>query len=279
VRAAVLGSPVAHSLSPVLHRAAYDYLGLADWRYDAIECDSDGLAALLGTMGSGWTGLSLTMPLKRTVLSLVDSIDPTARLASAANTVLFRGGRRLGFNTDVPGMVAALGEHGVAPGAGAGTSATILGSGATATSAMVALAELGFGPVTVVARRPDAARSVARIGEGLGVQVKVASLTDRAGLSADLAAPLVVSTLPSGVADDLVGAVRDVAGALFDVVYEPWPTALADRWADAGGTVVPGLDLLVHQAVAQVLLMTGWAGAENELLAVMRAASPAALKP
>jgi shikimate dehydrogenase len=107
MKAAVLGSPIAHSLSPVLHRAAYQALGLTDWSYEAIDCDETGLPALLAGCGLDWAGLSLTMPLKRTVLPMLDSVDPLTRDTGAANTVVFAGGHRYGYNTDVPGMIAA----------------------------------------------------------------------------------------------------------------------------------------------------------------------------
>jgi shikimate dehydrogenase len=303
VRAAVLGSPVAHSLSPALHRAAYAYLGL-DWRYDSFECTAEQLPEFVDGLGPGWTGLSLTMPLKRAVLPLLDSYDAVARAADAANTVLFRGGRRLGFNTDVPGMVAALAERGLpgrsaeaadrgfsgrfadaadwglaVPSGGSVARATIVGSGATARSATVALAEMGCGPVTVLARRPDAAELTAVIARDLGLSATVASLIDPVAVAEALEAPLVISTLPAGAADGLVDAVPARPGALFDVVYSPWPTVLAEQWSVRGGVVLGGLDLLVHQAVAQVLLMTGWAGPPAELAPVMYAAGLAALKP
>src|SRR4029077_72968 len=125
-RAAVLGSPIEHSLSPVLHTAAYAALGLAHWSYAAIECDEAGLPALIASCDSQWAGLSLTMPLKRAVLPLLDRNEPLAVEAGGANTVVFAGGERHGYNTDVPGMVAALAEAGVT----APPGATILGAGA-----------------------------------------------------------------------------------------------------------------------------------------------------
>src|SRR4051794_12969885 len=99
-RAAVLGSPIAHSLSPALHRAAYIELGL-DWTYDAIECDEAALPAFVQSLDASWVGLSLTMPLKRAVLPLLAEMSETVRLTGAANTVLFRDGRTVGDNTDV----------------------------------------------------------------------------------------------------------------------------------------------------------------------------------
>src|SRR5215813_8538402 len=149
MKAAVLGSPITHSLSPVLHRAAYQALGLTGWSYQAIECDAARLPGLLDGCGPGWAGLSLTMPLKRAVLPLLDRAEPLVTDVGAANTVVFGGGRRRGHNTDVPGMVAALAEAGLSGNPG---EVLIAGAGATACSAVAAVRELGAREVTVAAR-------------------------------------------------------------------------------------------------------------------------------
>src|ERR1700727_3070698 len=112
MKAAVLGTPIAHSLSPALHRAAYRELGLDDWSYDLVECDEADLAGYLGSRGPDWAGLSLTMPLKRTVLPLLDHVDQLAAATGGANTVVFRPDGRYGYNTDVQGIVDALTEAG-----------------------------------------------------------------------------------------------------------------------------------------------------------------------
>lgn len=248
-RAAVLGHPIDHSLSPALHRAAYQALGL-DWEYTAVDVVAGELAAFMAGLGPEWVGLSLTMPLKREVLPLVDELDETARLVGAANTVVLDVGRRLGANTDVPGFIAALQElhEPVQPGA------VILGGGATAASALVALARLGAGEVQAFVRRPDAAQPLREVAQRAGVALTVSQWADAAQ---GVLAGLVVSTVPPGVTDQLIHAVPPLPGVLFDVVYAPWPTPLAARWALRGGTVLSGLDLLVHQARLQVQLMTG----------------------
>jgi shikimate dehydrogenase len=268
MRAAVLGSPIAHSLSPALHRAAYALLGL-DWTYDAVECTAERLAPFLAGLGPEWAGLSLTMPLKAAVLPLLDSAEPTVRRAGAANTVVLRGGRREGANTDVPGMVAALAERGVAADA-----AVVLGAGATARSALVSLAQAGTTRVEVAARRPAAAGDLLRVAVAEGLLVEVVPWAAAAEL---LAAPLVVSTVPAGAADALAAAVPTRPGALLDVVYAPWPTPLAAAWSSSAGTVVGGLDLLVHQAALQVPLVTGSTTPADELVPVLRAAALAAV--
>ncbi|GAA3631616.1 shikimate dehydrogenase [Streptomyces chitinivorans] len=270
-RAAVLGSPIAHSLSPVLHRAAYREMGLTGWSYDRFEVDEDGIAPFLEKLAADageWAGLSLTMPLKRAVIPLLDGIGDTAASVGAVNTVVFTAdGRRLGENTDIPGMIAALRERGV----GSVPHAAVLGAGATASSALAALARICTGEVTAYVRSRERAEEMRGWGERLGVAVTTADWRDAPRA---LTAPLVVATTPAGATDALAAAVPERPGTLFDVLYEPWPTPLAAAWSARGGQVLGGLDLLVHQAVLQVEMMTGRSPAP---LAAMRAAGEAAL--
>ncbi|ARQ71740.1 shikimate dehydrogenase [Streptomyces marincola] len=267
-RAAVLGSPIAHSLSPVLHRAAYRALGLDDWTYERFEVDEPALPGFVADLGPEWAGLSLTMPLKRAVLPLLDEISETAASVSAVNTVTFtRDGRRRGDNTDIPGMVEALRERGVTR----VERAAVLGAGATASSALAALARICDGEITAYVRGAERAAEMREWGSRLGAAVRIGAWEDAAEA---LEAPLVVATTPAGATDALAGAVPAAPGTLFDVLYEPWPTALAGAWAAGGGAVVGGLDLLVHQAVLQVEAMTGLAPAPLER---MRAAGQEAL--
>jgi len=248
-RCGVAGSPVGHSLSPVLHRAAYAHLGL-DWVYDRHEVGAAGLAAFVDSLDASWRGLSLTMPLKQEALRLATRRSSLADRVGAANTLVFEaGGGRFADNTDVPGMAAALRERGI----DGVPRATVLGGGATACSAVAALAGLAA-CVVVVVRTPGRAGVVRAVAEASGLACDVVDWT-RA--DAALAAPLVVSTVPKGAADALAGAVPTAPGVLFDVLYDPWPTPLAGAWAAGGGTVLGGLDLLVHQAALQVGLMTG----------------------
>jgi shikimate dehydrogenase len=259
VRAAVLGAPIAHSLSPVLHRAAYRALGLTGWSYEAIECDTARLPAVLDGCGPDWAGLSLTMPLKRAVLPLLDEIEPLAREVGAANTVVFNGGRRHGHNTDVPGMMAALAEAGVTgardavPGPG---TVLILGGGATACSALAAARGLGAAQVTAAVRDPARAQDLLAAAGRLGVTVALTGFEDPAVTAPDV----LISTVPAGAAD--IYAERIARGALaprhlLDVVYHPWPTPLARSARQAGLAVAGGFALLLHQAGDQVTLMTG----------------------
>ena len=268
-RAAVLGSPIAHSLSPALHCAAYRELGLADWSYQAIDCDEQGLAGLLGMLGPDWAGLSLTMPLKRAVLPLLDWADPLVSEVGAANTVVLRGGRRLGFNTDVGGIVTALRQAG---GSTKG-NVVILGGGATACSAVAALRETGVSQVAVAVREPARAQPLLEVAGRLGVSVELT------GLGAELQRKpwqLLISTIPAAAAQQVAsrlaaGAVT--AEAVLDVVYEPWPTPLAQAATQAGKTLISGYEMLVYQAAGQVSLMTG----RPAPVAVMHAAGLAEL--
>jgi shikimate dehydrogenase len=268
-RCAVLGSPIGHSLSPVLHRAAYAELGL-DWRYDAYDVDEAGLPAFLEGLDDSWAGLSLTMPLKRAAIPLCKEVSPLARSIDAVNTVLLRPGVRRGDNTDVPGMVAALREAGF----GSVPAAAVLGGGATAASAVAALREICTGDVEVYVRSEQRAEQMQTYAARLGTAVVVRPWTDAVPA---LRVPLVVATTPAGTADHLADEVPGEPGALFDVLYHPWPTPLAAAWAARGGAVVGGLDLLVHQAVLQVELMTGQPVARDRLVPALRSAGRQAL--
>ncbi len=257
MKAAVLGSPVGHSLSPVLHRAAYTELGLTGWSYQAIECAEAGLPTLLSGCGAEWAGLSLTMPLKRAVLPLLDRVEPLAAEVGGANTVTLAGGRRHGHNTDVPGMIAALAGAGVAAADGsAAGQALILGGGATACSALASLRGLGAAGATVAVRDPARAADVLAAADRLGMRVRLAAF----GEDQDRGWRLLISTVPAGAADIYAERILRAAAAplaVLDVVYHPWPTPLAAAAEQAGVITVSGFELLVQQAGPQVELMTG----------------------
>jgi len=250
-RCGVLGDPIAHSLSPVLHSAAYAALGLDGWHYDAHECDEAALAAFVDRLGPEWAGLSLTMPLKRVALEVARDVSPLAAAVGAANTLVLTDGRRYADNTDVAGVVAAL------RGAPRGGRAVVLGAGGTAQATLAALRELGIGDITVLVRSTARAQELRAAADRLGVAPQVGDgLLDPARAGAALAgADVVVSTLPAGAADGLTGVRR--GAVVLDVVYAPWPTAFAAAAQAAGAHVVSGLEMLLHQAVAQVELMTG----------------------
>lgn len=267
-RAAVLGSPIEHSLSPVLHRAAYQRLGLTGWTYDRHEVDEAALPGFLDGLDrdGSWAGLSLTMPLKRAVIPLLDDVDPTALAVNAVNTLIFRpDGSRHGANTDVTGLAAALRERGVTSLQGA----AVLGAGATAGSALAALSDLVKGPITIYIRNPAKLAEFDALVRHFALELDPRPWS-QASEAADF--ELVINTTPAGAADPLADYLPDHVATLFDVIYHPWPTPLAAAWTARGGTVLGGQDLLVHQAVRQVELMTGIEGRGPEILAAMREA-------
>lgn len=266
-RAAVLGHPIAHSLSPVLHRAAYAALGLDDWRYEPVDVTEEQLPAFVAGLDAAWAGLSLTMPLKQTVLGLLDHVEPLAEVVGAVNTVLVQGaGARgsarpvlVGGNTDVHGVVAAVRE-----GLGerrAGT-AVVLGAGATAASTLAALAQLGCTAPEVYVRSMARAGGTMRAAHRMGVEPRFLTIEPAERVLDALArADVVVSTLPPRAADPLADRLAATGGALtgvlLDCAYDPRPTALTAAWAGRGGTAVTGERMLLHQATEQVRLMTG----------------------
>ena len=259
-RAAVLGHPVAHSLSPVLHRSAYAALGLADWQYQRHDVDEDALAAFLTRLDDTWAGLSLTMPLKHVSLTLADHVEPLAQVVGAVNTLLRSpGGLLIGANTDVHGIAASVRE--VQPPGHRPRRAVVIGGGATASSTLAALGELGIHDPLVVARSLARVGAVRRAATRMGIEPEYLPLDAPSVPSRLRAADIVVLTLPQHAADPLI---EHLAGhplrpeqILLDVVYAGWPTAMAAAWAAAGGTIAPGYLMLLHQGAEQVRLMTG----------------------
>jgi shikimate dehydrogenase len=265
-KAAVLGFPAGQALSPVLHRAAYRELGL-DWTYQAIDLTPARLPGFLAGLDGTWAGLSLTMPLKRAAVPLLHEASAAVRETGCANTVTIRGGRLLGDNTDVAGMLAALHEAGVTR---AGP-ACVLGAGATAATALAALRALGCPEVTAVARDTARGSDLEGAAERIGIPLRVRPWNEAAR---HLTADLVISALPPGAADPLAALWPACGNFLLDVTYRPWPSALARAALRAGSTVAGGLPMLVHQAARQVELQTGRAPAP---LAAMRHAAGQAL--
>ncbi|MEV1331011.1 shikimate dehydrogenase [Micromonospora costi] len=266
-RAAVLGKPIAHSLSPVIHNAGYAAAGLAGWSYDRIECAESELPGLVAGLGPEWAGLSVTMPGKEAALAVADAASPVARAVGAANTLVRRpDGGWYADNTDVTGMVEVLGRAGVRPGA----VVTVLGAGGTARAALAAAARLDVRSVTVVARRAAAVDELRPVAAAVGVPVAGAAWADAAP---HLGADVVVSTVPKGVADPLAaeGAFRP-GTVVFDALYDPWPTPLAAAAAAAGCRIVSGLDLLLAQAVGQFEQFTGVPAPREAMAAALAAA-------
>jgi len=244
-RLAVWGDPIAHSLSPRLHAAAYAVLGLP-WTYERRQVAASDFSDVLASLDDGWRGLSVTYPLKGEAFAAARTRDRRAELTGAVNTLLLEQEGPRGFNTDVGGIVRSLREHGIED----VSNARIIGAGATATSALVALGELGAAAVEVVARRPEAVAPLIALGDEIGITVTGMPL------ASDEHSPVTLSiaTLPGGT--QLAPAVTDPlavgGGLLLDVVYGTWPTSLAQAWQARGETAVSGLGMLLHQAVLQV---------------------------
>ena len=257
--AAVIGSPIEHSLSPVIHRAAWAQLGIDGWEYRRLEQDADSLPRFIGGLGGDCAGLSVTMPCKQAVMPLLDVIDPLASAVGAVNTVVPSSGVLAGFNTDVTGIASAIRRACSQADRALPTSAVVLGARATASSALAALGELGIVTSTVAARRFGGPGSVVAASSRLGVSIDQVLWSDRdAVLRAVSGADLVISTLPAGVADPLAEHMTVREGQiLLDVVYSPRETALRSAFERNGGIVAEGTDMLVFQAAAQVQLMTG----------------------
>lgn len=310
LQAAVLGHPIAHSLSPVLHAAAYEHLGL-DAEYRRIDVPEESLQDFLRGAGAAgdWMGWSVTMPLKAAMVSVVDRPSARVRALGVLNTVIHRPaangeaspkstGLLLGENTDVDGIVAALGEAGLHQRPSSAGTFGIIGAGATATAALAAAAELGFTQVRSYARSRSRALELAPVAAALGLQFSVSELAalpgdlvpaaqpgepaEAAGLDPmghDVADPdvanlddvglqAVVSTLPPRAADELAATLPRLSRPvpLLDVAYDPWPSALAQAWEAAGGQVVSGLVMLLHQAVRQVELFSSGTSTPAEAL-------------
>lgn len=257
--AAVIGSPIRHSLSPVIHRAAWVQLGIDGWEYRRLERDGDSLPGLIAGLGDDCAGLSVTMPCKQAIMALLDVIDPLASAVGAVNTVVPSSGVLAGFNTDVTGISSAVRRVCSMANVPLPRSALVLGARATASSALAGLGELGITASTVAARRFGGPGSVVAAASRLGVSIEQVlwsdiEAVDRAAHGVDL----IISTLPASAADPLAERLNVREGQiLLDVVYAPRQTALRSTFEKAGGIVAEGTDMLVYQAAAQVQLMTG----------------------
>ena len=258
-RAAVLGQPIRHSLSPVLHKAAYEALGL-EFDYSAIEVGPGGLAPFVDSLDDSWLGLSLTMPLKVEAVQYANFVEPQAKLVGSVNTLVASGlgeyRQWVGANTDVYGIGAAFQEVGVAK----AQRGVIIGGGATACSALAALGAMGVTRPVVAVRNRSKLGPLLRAAHAMSLSPVLASLDARELGLALSNAEVVVSTIPADagatVAADLTGG---VTGALLDVVYSPLDTPLGVAWSQAGGVTIRGTRMLLHQAGEQVRLMTGHA--------------------
>lgn len=269
--AAVIGSPIKHSLSPQLHRAAWRSLGLGEgWRYERYETSVEALPQLVNSIDADCLGLSVTMPCKQAIIPLLDIVDPMAAAVGSVNTLIPSQGLLTGFNTDVHGIVSAIREARSRRGLCEARRATILGAGATTASALAALGELGITSSTIAARRFAGPGSILAAASRLGVEIHQIMWADEDAIAESIeASDIVISTLPVGVADELAKRVKiKESQTLLDVVYAPRETGLVRAWNRSGGVIAWGLDMLVHQAHQQVRLMTG----RDPDLAAMKAA-------
>ncbi len=267
-QASVIGSPVAHSLSPVLHNAAFAALGL-DWTYGRIECDEAGVPDLVRGLDSSWVGLSVTMPGKRAALAVASSVTPRAELVGAANTLVPVAGGWRADCTDVDGVLGALRA---ACGFTGGSHAVLLGAGGTATAALVALASVGVTRVSLVVR--SAARAVeaeaCAVRAGVSLTVIPWDGADFAALAA--ASDVLVSTVPPAATEPIAAALAE-SPCVLDVIYHPWPTPLAQAVQRRGRTLATGLDMLLHQAFGQSEQFTGQPAPRAAMRAALRAAT------
>lgn len=253
-RFGVVGHPIGHSLSPALHRAAYEALSLG-WSYDAFDIAPGELTIFVAGLDRSWSGLSVTMPHKLEALHLATSLDIHSRATGSVNTLVFRNslhGERLieGYNTDIAGMVLALADVDLV----AARHVAVLGGGATAASAIAASAELGAENVVIIVRNVAKAAHLVDVGISLGVAVTIAEISAMADLAP---VDLVISTLPGDVATSLQPLARTSSAVLLDVAYSPWPSVRGEEWSSAiggGGVVVSGRAMLAHQALMQVRL-------------------------
>ena len=257
-KAAILGSPVAYSRSPQLHLAAYHALGLNDWTYERIECAADELPTLVGGFGPEWVGVSVTMPGKFAALRFADERTPRAELVGSANTLVRTDRGWRADTTDIDGVAGALGRayDPRNPAPLRGDRAIVLGSGGTAPSAVVALAGLGVREITVVARNREKADRMLELGSELGVVIGYRDFAEPDLSEWAAAAAVLVSTIPA----DAAAAHAETFAAvpmLLDAIYDPWPTPLARAVSAAGGEVISGLQMLLHQAFSQVEQFTG----------------------
>lgn len=247
-KAAVLGSPIAHSRSPQLHLAAYRALGLDDWTYDRIECTADELPALVGDFGPEWVGASVTMPNKFAALRFADERTPRAELVGAANTLVRTSAGWRADNTDIDGVIGALGE--------ASGHAIVVGSGGTAPAVVVGLVELGVQRITVVARDREKVAAVVDLAGKVGADARWCDINGSEVAQVVASADAVVNTVPAEAAARYA-AVLSSTPVLLDAIYDPWPTPLAAAVEAEGGRVINGLQMLLHQAYAQVEQFTG----------------------
>jgi shikimate dehydrogenase len=243
--------------------AAYRALGLDDWTYERIECGAEELPGLVGGFGPEWVGVSVTAPGKFAALQFADERTERADQVGSANTLVRTAHGWRADNTDVDGVGGAVGS--------ASGWALVCGSGGTAPAAVAGLAQLGVAGITVVARNPEKAARLVHLGARVGVPTRFCEL-DSGGLADEVAAAeVLVSTIPAEVAGRYAATFAAIP-VLLDAVYDPWPTPLAAAVAAAGGRVINGVQMLLHQAFAQVEQFTGLPAPREAMTCALEAA-------
>lgn len=255
---------MGHSLSPVLHGAAYRALGLEGWVYERIECSAEQLPTVVDESPADRVGYSVTMPGKFAALAHASEVSTRARIVGSANTLLRRGDGWWADCTDIDGVIGALGAFGDLPEA---PTAVILGVGGTARPVLAGLAEAGATRVLLASRRDNAGPAV-ECGRALGLEVRTMLLGDPALPGEITRADLLVNTVPEPGVRDLAELVA-VARRLFDVLYDPWPTAAGAVALSTGIPVVGGDVMLLHQAFGQVELFTGRPAPREEMASAL----------
>ncbi|MEO6081502.1 MAG: shikimate dehydrogenase [Umezawaea sp.] len=266
--AAVIGSPVSHSLSPVLHTAAYEALGL-DWTYSRLECDEAGVPALVAGLDSSWVGLSVTMPGKRAALAAATSTTERATVVGAANTLVRVADGWRADCTDVDGVVGALRYAG---GFSSGTRGLLLGAGGTATAALVAFATLGLSEVDLIVRDPARTAEATACAARVGLTLSVVAWADADFATLASATDVLVSTVPPSATEPVANLLAK-APCLLDVIYHPWPTPLGLAVLAQGRSMATGLDMLLHQAFGQVEQFTNQPAPREAMRKALRAAT------
>ncbi|GLZ36098.1 shikimate dehydrogenase [Lentzea sp. NBRC 105346] len=268
MKAAVIGSPIAHSLSPVLHNAGYAALGLSDWTFSRIECVAAEVPGLLAGFGPEWAGLACTMPNKHAALAVASSATPRALAVGAANTLVRSGDGWHADCTDVDGVVGALRGAGFVEG-GRGV---LLGAGGTANAALAGLAELGVKEVSLVVREPSRASEAVECAARVGVEVTVERFDSVDLVSLASTSDVLVSTVPAA-ATSPIADVLALAPVVLDVIYHPWPTPVAVAVERSGARLATGLDMLLHQAFGQFEQITGREAPRDVMTAALREAT------
>ena len=259
INAAVLGSPIAHSLSPLIHSLAYEHLGLQA-RYEAIEVKAGGLESFITQTDKNC--LSLTMPLKEEAMKVADVISDVAARISCGNTLSLNEGVWSLTSTDVSGFDQTLQMHGLEK----IDSVLIIGAGATARAAVSSVSQFAKS-ISVISRNPEREAAMNR-----------ASLVDVTYLPWEFTslintATLVINTTPNKAADFFTSSINTPSGTFFEVLYHPWPTSISKVWSESSGPVIDGLDLLIHQAISQIEIFADLRCDRELLLAKMRDAA------